>query len=476
MKIVNGLSIGAVASTLLFMASIPAADAATTSQQVNVTLGGKQVLSLHAIVAPDPTSHQLTTWIPAQDVKDVASDVGLSAEWVDGVNQLVLMLPVGNELSIKSNLHYHAVKQDQFVTLVNSTTMQYGPLLQKNGTGGTTYLPLYYVKETFDKLGIKSKWTTGTWALAGKLPNPPATPISGDLNATFSLALANTDATKLGLPTPPVPPAAPVTVTLPMNPLFQTSSISFTDTNDSLPMEDYIQSGQAEYAVNAHVADVEAWFKKAYQAQGYHQTGSGQAINFKTGDYTESLDFAPTTQPANQQMNVTMSFKAAGSDETLISYWVTDLVLPQRPADTLIPANVTQVDITLANQSGAQNATTSSQSAAGTTDELVTDPTAIKNLVAAVNGLTQIDPPGVSSGGSASSSGATAANAPNQATGTTQQQATMVFSTTDGQKFTVVANKRGQSYLDVQIGNVAFTDVAGSVWKAMKAAVNGASS
>ncbi|GMA63906.1 hypothetical protein NZD89_00985 [Alicyclobacillus fastidiosus] len=455
----------ALASLSLVVLNAPLVNASSTAHRVNVSVGGKRILTANSILAPDPMTGKTTSWLPAQDVETVARALGLSAYWVDGVDELQMMLPVGSTDPIKHTLTYHKPSAGEFVTLVDSKAVQYAPLRQANGSAGQSYLPVYYVMRTFQQLDVHSNWNGSSWTLSGHVANPSAPPAPGALNSTFQLTLANADPENVGLPAPPVPDAAPVTVTLPFNPSSQPSTLSFPDANQSVPLQDYMQTGKAEYIIQEPVANVESWFEQAYQLDGFHQTGSGQTGNVKTGEYSESLFFAPTDQQPNRSLNVAMSFQSEKTGQTLVEYWVADSVVPPRPADTYIPNGVTEVDVAFADSpgeatGGADGVNTAQGSASPQSSPepitKVTNPSAIKQLTDTVNGLTEIDPPGISSGGSALS--------------TDWQQATLVFITNTGQKFTVVTAKNGTLYAPVQIDGIPFVNGDGAVWNAIEQA------
>lgn len=446
--------LSALASTcILAVGMLPAlADVRkeSTDRQVNHTFptivmwNGKQILSIPHMVAKDPYANRMTSWLPANDVVSILRAAGIQAYWVDGVMQLVLFAPEGWTVPASLKIPLEQTHAGKFVTIINSTTVAYAPVLRAPGSLTGVYLPVAYIMNTLRILGFHSTWTGSKLILSGTAPTNQAAPMSGSVT-TLTLPLTYTNSP--GLPAPTVPPVSPTTVTLPINNSLQPSTLSIGDR--STPMEDYVESGSADYIANASIGSAETWYRQVFSAQGYQLTGTSQGGNFKTGTYSESLMYSPKTQPANQQLSVTISFEGLNNGQTLIEYWVTNVLLPPRPSSTLIENNVTSVRITL-NSFGPNTSNPTVQTST------VTNPQSITNLVNAINSLTQIDPPGSTSAPAYSS----------------WQTATMAFTEADGSTITVTAQKLGQSYGDVDIDNVYLTDHQGTVWNAMIAAIN----
>ncbi|GEO26560.1 hypothetical protein AAC03nite_23450 [Alicyclobacillus acidoterrestris] len=464
------LAITAMAATPFLMT--PSVHAATTQHKIPISISGKQVLSIPSIVAPDPVTGKQTSWLPAMDVETIARNLGFDAHWINGVNQLQLLLPVGSTAPSEQTLSYHAPKENQFITLVNFKPVQYAPVLQQKGQSTEDYLPVYYVMKTFKSLGISSTWNGSAWTFTNPFQTTNANPVPYPLNTTFSLTLANVDAQDEGLPTPPVPPASPVTLTLPFISSLQSSTQAFPEANHDVPVEDYVQTGSAEYTIQAPMDSVEAWYKQAFPTQGYHQVGSGQTGNFKTGTYSESLIFAPTSQQSVDPLSVTVSFEPIDNGQTLVDYWVTDVVLPPRPQDTYLPSNISEVDVTVAGS--ATGSSTANSAASGNSKEnsnhssiRITDATTIQKLVAAINGLTNVAAEGVEGAPSGATTTAVS-NAPNQPASILDTKATLTFITTTGQQYQVTAEKQGQTVLPVTVQGIPLADNAGTVWTTLE--------
>jgi len=431
----------------------PAANAGISSihsDTATVILAGAKLMTANRIVGMDVNSNHLTSWIPAMDVETTLRDLGMDAHWVGSVHQLVINMPKGYSLPTGMEMPYHVPPKGYFIVIVNAKTVAIPPVLK----GGGAYLPLYYVMGILNALGVTSEWNGQKWVIAGKVSVPSDTNMSGDVSKTFTLQLSNSRLDGLGgnLPAPPVAPAAAVAVTLPWNSSLQPTSQKLVGAYEDTAMEDYVQTGRSNYTVNQPIAAVEYWFKAAYTAQGFSRTGSGSFNDIKTGDYVESTVYSPLQQlrVSGQQETVAMSYQALGPTKTEVEYFVSDIVVPARPASSQIPFNAVSVTVTV-------NTTTSGQTASQptTTTMTMTNRTDIAKLTAAVNALTNIAPPSMHS-------------SPQYAK---TQFAKVVFQFPDGHSLTMTASKFDNTFGDVVIGDLPLFDYHGTVWNAITVAI-----
>ncbi|QSO48570.1 hypothetical protein [Alicyclobacillus mengziensis] len=455
---IAGLSVFSAGAPFVMAAPVQHASSHLATHTTTVTLSGKQLMKVNCTVANDPNSGRPTSWLPAMSMESILRQLGIDAHFVPGVNQLVLNMPLGYTVPSNLQVPYHAPKSGQFVIFVNSKSIAYPPTLASSSMPD---VPVYYVMEALRALGVSSRWTGSTWAFANKVSVQPAASMPGNVNQTFSLTLSNEPSgSAAGLPTPPVPPNPAVTVQLPMNALLTRTSQSLSGASETTPMEDYVQTGRATYTVNKPIAQVEAWFKAAYTAQGFTVSGSGSSGNFKTGAYVESQSFIPTKQQSGQKEQVTMSYETLGANQTKVEYWVYDIVVPERPSSSQMATGATSMDVkitTTQTQNGNGGAVGTSDTGSPTTATYtVNNAQAINAVIAAINGLTTIDPPGVSSGGPMVSNTSTAK---------------LSFNYPDGRTITVTAVKRGLAYGDVIVDGIPLKDSKGTVWSAMQQAI-----
>lgn len=459
---IAGLSVLSAGAPLVMAAPAQRASPHSATDTTTVTLSGKQLLKVNCTVANDPNSGHPTSWLPAMSMESILRQLGMDAHFVPGVNQLVLNMPLG--YTVPSNLQapYHAPKPGQFVIFVNSKSIAYPPILDNYSISD---VPVYYVIKALRALGVNSRWTGSAWEISNKVGVQPSASMPGNVNQTFSLTLSNEPSgVAAGLPTPPVPPNPAVTIQLPMNALLTQTSQPLSGSSETTPMEDYVQTGRATYTVNKPIAQVEDWFKAAYTAQGFTVSGSGSSGNFKTGAYVESQTFTPTIQQSGQEEQVTMSYEALGANQTKVEYWVDDIVVPERPSSSQIATGATSMDVKMTtpqtqngNGGGVGTSGTGSPTTATYT---VHNVQAINAVIVAINGLTTIDPPGISSGGPMLSNISTAK---------------LSFNYPDGHTVTVTAVKRGFAYTDVIVDGIPLKDSKGTVWSAMQQAIQHAS-
>lgn len=184
--------------------------------------------------------------------------------------------------------------------------------------------------------------------------------------------------------------------------------------------------------------------KSAFVQRGFDQTGSGRGGNLKTGVYAESLQFSKPTEPAARSLQVTVSFQSAGSQRTLVEYWVTDLVLPPRPPSSRVEGTVSRIEVAITHNGKTAPSRT------------LTSPSAISRIVAAVNALSLISPPGVQSGGPDIHN---------------EEVATLRMVQSDGKTITVKAGQVNQQNYTVTVDSVPLQDPKGTVWHAIRAAI-----
>jgi hypothetical protein len=433
-----------VASTSAMHTTLTLATHATT-----VSIGGKKLMTVNCTVASDPSSGRPTSWISAMNIQSILQQLGIDTHFVPGMNQLSLNMPLGYTLPTNLQVPYHAPKQGQFVIFVNSKSIAYPPTL---GTSAIPDLPVYYIMKVLRALGVNSRWTGSAWQIMNKVQVPASGGMSGDVSKTFLLTLSNPGTgPATHLPPLPVPAPPPVTVKLPMNALLTPTSQALAGASESMPAQDYVQTGRATYIVNRPIAQVEDWFKAAYTAQGFSATGSGASGDFKTGAYVESEMFAPTTQQPGQDEQITMSYEALGANQTEVEYWVYDTVIPARPSSSQVATGATSLDVKISSTQSQ-----GSGSAPTTKTYTVSNAQSINAVIAAINGLTTIDPPGITSGGPAYNDTSTA---------------TLTFSYPDGQTTTVTATMLGSMYGAVTVDGIPLSDAKGTVWAAVQKAI-----
>ena len=411
-------------------------------------VNGKRIESFRYIIAKNPQSGKTMTWIPAMNVQDILTNAGIVAHWIPGVNQLQLNMPEGWTLPKTFRVQkYNEPLAGQFDVILNATSVAYAPVLTVKNVPGEVCVPINELMSVLKRLGISSTWRSGMWTLTGKVAVPQARSIAAGETTFVKLTLKN-QINPFGQPAPlAVAPVSPVSITLPVNPAFQTSNTPFGMDLNSVPGENYLQTGKMEYVTKNSLASAERWMAQAFAKLGYKEVGTSSTGDYKTGYSSEALVFAPKTEPRTTQLEVQVNFRTTKSNETLMEYFVTDVVLPPRPVSSLIHGQVSSVAVTV-----TKNWKT-------TTHTTITNTTSIQSIVKAVNALQLISPYGVNPGGPAI---------------TELEGATMVFHMADGQRVTVQATMENNDEIfgDVSVGKVPLQDNQGSVWKAMESALS----
>jgi hypothetical protein len=177
---------------------------------------------------------------------------------------------------------------------------------------------------------------------------------------------------------PAVPPQiGTTTVTLPLYPSAITTSQEYLMPFEEAPMSWYLRTAKADYIVNMGYVNLDAWYVQHMQDFGYQQFGGGEVGDMKTSSF--GTIFKPIQQPQGHSIEVDLSFQDF-KGQTLLEYWVTDVVAPPKPAASLIPGDVTEID--------------GSMTVYGTKitrDKVhITDITEIESLASASNSLHQI--------------------------------------------------------------------------------------
>ncbi|MDB4894221.1 MAG: hypothetical protein JWN15_483 [Firmicutes bacterium] len=269
----------------------------------------------------------------------------------------------------------------------------------------------------------------GVLALGGALAAQPAT--SGFVTLSLEPAAAVS-----GEPVPPDMPAGKVSVSLPLYPGAMPTDQPFQQPFEMTPASPYLKAARARYVVPGTPATVEAWYRQKLPASGFPESGSGstggRGVVAATG-----VDFV---SQQDSSLHVILSFQEGHGGTTLLQYWVTDVAVPARPAESGLPADTVRVEISYRPWQPQSPMMT----------RTITDPATVGRLVQLINGL-QRDNRGVH--GCLEDHG---------------QGAVMTFLATSGASKSVEFRPACSS---VRVGDVALYDKQLNVWNAVVAAV-----
>ena len=231
-----------------------------------------------------------------------------------------------------------------------------------------------------------------------------------------------------------VPPIIGTTsLTLPLYPDAISTSQEFSMPFEETPGSWYVRVAKADYITSTGLTNLEAWYVQHMNDLGYQQDGNATTGNLKTGVSTQGIIFKPNQQPQGHSIEVDLSFQYF-KGQTLLEYWVTDLVVPPRPATNFIPGDVAEIDgsITVYGTKVTQ------------LKVHITDITKIQSLVSASNSLNQVIQ-GVNPGGP-------------MIWGTAE----LVFHTSAGEEIPVDIDTDS-----VSVNGVGLQDYGGTVWKVL---------
>ncbi|SFV03726.1 hypothetical protein [Alicyclobacillus macrosporangiidus] len=146
----------------------PGAQAATqTFSPTHIYLNGQDVTNPVHTTAVDPSSKQPTTFLPIYYAMQVLNKLGIQSAW-DG-HTWSLTVPS----SITVNLDNPATSPNQMSIAINGKVVQTAPkLVAKDPASGqdTTFIPIWYLSQVLNRLGISSTWDGTNWRLTQTKP------------------------------------------------------------------------------------------------------------------------------------------------------------------------------------------------------------------------------------------------------------------------------------------------------------------
>lgn len=404
--------------------------AKANESKTNIYVNNQLVSSSEHIVSV--VSGSLTSFIPLTYAQQVMQKLGIQSSWDGSTGTLNLVNSQIQSMNFSNEPLPKTITLTEMCFAISGTTIEYGSrIVEPDPISGipTTYVSVYDLEQLLNRFGFNSTWNGTSWLITGSVRTNSSTTV---------LPLQVDKSIEAILPPLSVPAPAPVTITLPLYP----GSIVTNQTmmpSSNVPMESYVQYGGAKYNAPAPLNTVETWYKQEFANTGYVASGNENTIFF-----------FPQKQPNRQKIDVELSFNSESNNQTELTYWVLDVVLPKRPSTSLIPTDVGSMDISM----GTSN-NTNVEPQPNTID--VTNPTIIQNLIKAINSLTLIEPYGVVAGTEVSSS-------------EKPQTATLTFHENDGKSLTV----QDSYYNDVSIvkvANIPLQDPNESVWNAILSAI-----
>ncbi|MCF8567047.1 hypothetical protein LLE49_20200 [Alicyclobacillus tolerans] len=162
------LAVFATASTLAASVSaVPVAQAATQYSSTHIYLNGQDVTNPVHTAALDPSSGQETTFMPIFYAMQVLKQLGIQSSWDSHTWSLTVPSSMTPNMSSPSN------SPNQMVIAINGTVVQTAPkvvAVDPASNQQTTFIPIFYLSQVLDRLGVTSTWDGTNWRLTKTTP------------------------------------------------------------------------------------------------------------------------------------------------------------------------------------------------------------------------------------------------------------------------------------------------------------------
>lgn len=154
-------------------AVMPTASAGTyySPYKTHIVLNGKDSNDpFHIVVKEYPTAEP-TSWLPIWYLFNVLNQLGIQSDWSGQSWNLKLPDSLSADLSNPSTSH----ASGNIAIEINGTTVQYAPRIaykDPGGTEATSYVPIWYVMQVMQRLGVKYSWDGTTWGMTTTFAAP----------------------------------------------------------------------------------------------------------------------------------------------------------------------------------------------------------------------------------------------------------------------------------------------------------------
>jgi len=174
-------AIGLISSAVaLCMSACTPASAAAIGQGVQsaptrmMLNGGDWSNPAHLIRREAPNSEP-TSWLPIWYLFDVMSKLNIQSTW-DG-QHWNLQLPSGMHAEL-TNLPMGSSRANEVSIQIGGTTVEYAPRFAHRDLSGnvmTSYIPIWYLMQALQRVGIASTWDGTTWSMTTSESSPSVT-------------------------------------------------------------------------------------------------------------------------------------------------------------------------------------------------------------------------------------------------------------------------------------------------------------
>ncbi len=161
-KIVIALTAVLVTSPVLMTTGSISAFANTNYYGTTISAQGTSVSTPQHIDAMDSGSP--TAFLPLFYVNQALQQFGITGSW-DG-NTWTITTPQSMNVDLSSPQSGQQINSSTLSMAINGTTLQYAPrqvAVDPSGGSETTYLPIFYISQVLNRLGIQSSWNGVDW-------------------------------------------------------------------------------------------------------------------------------------------------------------------------------------------------------------------------------------------------------------------------------------------------------------------------
>jgi len=161
----NFLAVFATSAALI--TSIPLAHAETHYIPTRIYLDGNDATNPAHTTAIDPSSGQLTSYMPIYYAEAVLTKLGITSTW-DGTTWS-LTAPA----NITPNLDNPSTGVSQMDITINGTLVQTAPKMvavDPSSGKNTTFIPIWYLGQVLNRLSVTSTWDGTNWRLTRVVP------------------------------------------------------------------------------------------------------------------------------------------------------------------------------------------------------------------------------------------------------------------------------------------------------------------
>lgn len=160
----------------------PVSDAQTESHvpsaPTRLELNGQDVSNPAHLVRPESVKSEATSWLPIWYLFGVLSKLHIRSTW-DG-RHWNLELPSGLHANLANRPH-GSLNSSEVSMEINGIPVEVAPRFAHRDVSGhavTSYIPMWYLMQVLQRMGIASTWNGRTWSMTTSEPSPSVTKLT----------------------------------------------------------------------------------------------------------------------------------------------------------------------------------------------------------------------------------------------------------------------------------------------------------